>query len=59
MEGHALDLSISRPKKNDNENQRKETVLGSESTKLLIKNLDFAASEFELKELVRNYGEVK
>jgi len=59
LDGHKLELSISRgaPKKQDS--KRKEKLELQPSNKIIIRNVDFAASKKELRELVRAFGELR
>lgn len=59
LDGHKLELSITRQNGPSKTKQRKETEKLPQSNKIVIRNIDFAASKKELRELVVAFGEVR
>ena len=59
LDGHKLELSISRGPHTDNATKRKERLELNPSNKIIVRNIDFAASKKELRELVSAFGEVR
>ena len=59
LDGHKLELSISRGAQKKTDSKRKEKLELQASNKIIIRNVDFAASKKELRELVRAFGELR
>ncbi|KRX11111.1 hypothetical protein PPERSA_05220 [Pseudocohnilembus persalinus] len=60
LDDHMLKLSISKQKENkNNENKRKQKKDFEISNKLVVRNLAFESTKKEIRELFKNYGEIK
>lgn len=59
LDGHKLEMTISRKAQTSNAKQRKEIEELPVSNKLIVRNIDFAASKKELSELVSAFGELR
>lgn len=59
LSGHKLELSISRPAVKNNKAVKRLTEDVQVSNKIVIRNVDFAASKKEIRELVAAFGEVR
>lgn len=59
FDGHKLEISISRADKSKEQKKKKKNVDQLEaSAKVVVRNIDFAATKEEVRELVEQYGEV-
>lgn len=59
LDGHKLELTISREKTATKESNKKERLELEASNKIIVRNVDFGASKKELRELVAAFGEVR
>jgi multiple RNA-binding domain-containing protein 1 len=59
LDNHKLELSISRTKQAQTTEKRKEKEELVASNKIVIRNIDFAASKKELRDFIASYGEVR
>lgn len=59
LDGHKLELSITRKAQTTTTNKRKEREDVAVSNKIVIRNIDFAAAKKELSDLVSAFGEVR
>ena len=59
LDGHKLELTISREKVVIKESNKKDRLDLEPTNKIIIRNVDFAAAKKELRELVAAFGEVR
>lgn len=61
LDGHTLQLSVSKKKVDQTTNRRKKQQLGFEpkSAKLVVRNVAFEATKQDLRDLFKEYGTIK
>lgn len=59
FDGHKLEISISKPNVQENTKGTKKTEDRDLNSKIVIRNVDFAATSNELRELIENYGDIQ